>query len=58
MDTYEKEGVVISKQYGIKDADNSKDQAVLLGITSAICRSCCPNIQIFWLWTLLVIAMV
>ena len=36
MDTYEKEGVVISKQYGIKDADNSKDQAVLLGIASAI----------------------
>ncbi|CAG8544888.1 12250_t:CDS:2, partial [Ambispora gerdemannii] len=36
MDTYEKEHVVISKQYGIKDADNSKDQAVLLGIASTI----------------------
>ncbi|CAG8672888.1 1920_t:CDS:2, partial [Ambispora gerdemannii] len=36
MNTYEKERIVISKQYGIKDADNSKDQAVLLGIASTI----------------------
>jgi len=36
MDTYEAEGTVISKQYGVKDAQNSKDQAVLLGIASTI----------------------
>lgn len=36
MDTYEAEGVIISKQYGIKDAQNSKDQAVLLGVASTI----------------------
>ncbi|KAG9289616.1 hypothetical protein G9A89_014351 [Geosiphon pyriformis] len=38
MDTYEAEGVVISKQYGIKDAQNSKDQAVLLGVASTVIR--------------------
>ncbi|RIB17966.1 hypothetical protein C2G38_2037297 [Gigaspora rosea] len=32
MDNYETEGVVISKQYGIKNAQDSKEQAVLLGI--------------------------
>src|SRR2546421_10984862 len=36
MDTYEAEGTAISKQYGIKGAPNSKDQAVLLGIASTI----------------------
>ena len=36
MNTYENEGTAISKQYGIKDADESKDQAVLLGVASTI----------------------
>lgn len=36
MDTYEIEGVVISKQFGIKDSKDPKEQAVLLGITSTI----------------------
>ncbi|CAG8608277.1 25518_t:CDS:2, partial [Racocetra persica] len=33
---YPSEGTVISKQYGIKNAQNPKEQAVLLGIVSAI----------------------
>jgi len=36
MNTYENEGTTISKQYGIKDADKSKDQAVVLGVASTI----------------------
>ncbi|RIB22619.1 hypothetical protein C2G38_2173562 [Gigaspora rosea] len=36
MDTYEAEGIAISKQYGIKNAQDPKEQAVLLGITSTI----------------------
>ncbi|KAG9296946.1 hypothetical protein G9A89_003660 [Geosiphon pyriformis] len=40
MDTYEAEGVVISKQYGIKDAQNFKNQAVLLSVASTVIR---PN---------------
>ncbi|RIB25811.1 hypothetical protein C2G38_2030739 [Gigaspora rosea] len=36
MDAYETEGVVISKQFGIKDSKDPKEQAVLLGITSTI----------------------
>lgn len=36
MNTYGDEGTAISKQYGIKDANESKDQAVLLGVASTI----------------------
>ena len=36
MDTHESKGTVIAKQYGVKDAQDSKDQAVLLGIASTI----------------------
>ena len=36
MDIYETQDIVISKQYGLKDAQDSKDQAVLLGIASTI----------------------
>ena len=36
MDTYEAEGIVISKQYGVKETQNPQDQAVLLGIVSTI----------------------
>ncbi|KAF0363971.1 hypothetical protein F8M41_013910 [Gigaspora margarita] len=36
MDNYEAEGTVISKQYGVKDAQDSKEQAMLLGIASTI----------------------
>ncbi|CAG8646864.1 1218_t:CDS:2, partial [Dentiscutata heterogama] len=34
--TYETEGVIISKQYGIKNSQDPKEQAVLLGIASSI----------------------
>ena len=36
MNTYENEGTAISKQYEIKDADESKDQTVLLGVALTI----------------------
>jgi hypothetical protein len=36
MDIYEAQGTAISKQYGIKEAQDSQDQAVLLGIASTI----------------------
>ncbi|CAG8645144.1 8726_t:CDS:10, partial [Ambispora gerdemannii] len=36
MNTYEIEGTVISKQYGIKYTQDPKDQAVLLGVVSTI----------------------
>ncbi|CAG8568436.1 2474_t:CDS:2, partial [Racocetra fulgida] len=36
MDTYEAEGVAILKQYGIKNTQDPKEQAVLLGIASTI----------------------
>ncbi|KAF0508129.1 hypothetical protein F8M41_018831 [Gigaspora margarita] len=36
MDNYEAEGVVISKQYGTKNAQDPKEQAVLLGIAFTI----------------------
>ncbi|RIB11513.1 hypothetical protein C2G38_2042613 [Gigaspora rosea] len=36
IDTYESEGTVISKQYGVKDAQNPKEQVVLLSIASTI----------------------
>ncbi|RIB18925.1 hypothetical protein C2G38_2036498 [Gigaspora rosea] len=36
MDTYEAEGVAISNQYSIKNAQDPKEQAVLLGIASTI----------------------
>ncbi|KAF0459944.1 hypothetical protein F8M41_000640 [Gigaspora margarita] len=36
MDTHESEGTIISKQYGIKDTQDPKEQAVLLGIASTI----------------------
>ncbi|KAF0532588.1 hypothetical protein F8M41_011091 [Gigaspora margarita] len=36
IDDYEAEGTVISKQYGIKDTQDPKKQAVLLGIASTI----------------------
>ncbi|RIB13747.1 hypothetical protein C2G38_2040712 [Gigaspora rosea] len=36
MDAHESENTVISKQYGVKDAQNAKEQAVLLGIASTI----------------------
>ncbi|CAG8712272.1 16228_t:CDS:2, partial [Dentiscutata heterogama] len=36
MDTHKFKGTVIAKQYGIKDTQDSKDQAVFLGITSTI----------------------
>ncbi|CAG8461465.1 9879_t:CDS:10 [Dentiscutata heterogama] len=36
MDTHEFKGTVISKQYGVKDAQDPKEQAVLLGIASTI----------------------
>ncbi|RIB12445.1 hypothetical protein C2G38_2200664 [Gigaspora rosea] len=36
MDNYKIEGTVISKQYGVKDAQDPKKQAVFLGITSTI----------------------
>ncbi|CAG8586038.1 19857_t:CDS:2, partial [Racocetra persica] len=36
MDKYKGEGTVISKQYGIKNAQDPKEQAILLGIASTI----------------------
>ncbi|RIB20034.1 hypothetical protein C2G38_2180343 [Gigaspora rosea] len=36
MDKFEVEGTVISKRYGVKDAEDSKKQAVLLGVASTI----------------------
>ncbi|RIB25962.1 hypothetical protein C2G38_2164607 [Gigaspora rosea] len=36
MDKFEVEGTVISKRYGVKDAENPKKQAILLGVTSTI----------------------
>ncbi|RIB07441.1 hypothetical protein C2G38_2214449 [Gigaspora rosea] len=36
MDPHESEGTVISKQYGVKDTQDPKEQAVLLGIASTI----------------------
>jgi len=36
MNSLEDKGTAISKQYGIKNADESKDQAVLLGVASTI----------------------
>ena len=36
MDNYEAEGTAILKQYGVKDVQDPKEQAVLLGIVSTI----------------------
>ncbi|CAG8509683.1 13176_t:CDS:2, partial [Racocetra fulgida] len=36
MDKYEIEGTIISKQYGVKGAQDPKEQAVLLGVASTI----------------------
>ncbi|CAG8696224.1 13649_t:CDS:2, partial [Dentiscutata heterogama] len=36
MDDYEAECTIISKQYGVKDAQNLKEQVVLLGIISTV----------------------
>ncbi|CAG8721874.1 6559_t:CDS:1, partial [Dentiscutata heterogama] len=36
IDDYEAEGTIISKQYGVKNTQNPKKQAVLLGITSTV----------------------
>ncbi|RIB19798.1 hypothetical protein C2G38_2035773 [Gigaspora rosea] len=36
MDDYEAEGTVIAKQYGVKDTQDPKEQAMLLGVASTI----------------------
>ncbi|CAG8501140.1 8108_t:CDS:2 [Cetraspora pellucida] len=36
MNNYEAEGIIISKQYDVKDIQNSKKQAVLLDIISTV----------------------
>ncbi|CAG8795475.1 4523_t:CDS:1, partial [Racocetra fulgida] len=36
IDKYEIEGIVISKQYSVKNAQDPKEQAVLLGVASTI----------------------